>query len=98
MQDFILLSTICNWTDELSISEKETKRLTILPKDDKNQLNILYLSIENMLLKSFYEKDVIAFRHAWILFLKWGKTDLNFTENEIQVAFQKKIEKDLKLI
>ena len=38
------------------------------------------------------------FRHAWILFLKWGKTDLNFTENEIQVAFQKKIEKDLKLI
>ncbi|CAJ2234823.1 hypothetical protein BGL41_00475 [Fructilactobacillus sanfranciscensis] len=98
MQDFILLSTICNWTDKLSISEKETKRLTILPKDDKNQLNILYLSIENMLLKSFYEKDVIAFCHAWILFLKWGKTDLNFTENEIQVAFQKKIEKDLKLI
>lgn len=98
MRDFILLSSLCNWTDKLAISEKETKRLNILPKDDKNQLQILYLSIENMLLKSFYEKDVIAFRHAWILLIKWGTTDLDFTDTEIQIAYQEKIEKDLKLI
>lgn len=98
IRDFILLSSICNWNDNLSLSEKEEQRLSILTKDNKSQLDVLYLSIKNMLLKAYYQKDEIAFHHAWVLLMKWAKTDLNFTNLDLQTAFKQKIEKDANLI
>ncbi|WP_429970971.1 hypothetical protein ACQW5G_08190 [Fructilactobacillus sp. Tb1] len=98
MRDFILISSICNWNDKLRLSEDETKRLAILNKDDKSQLDTLFLSIQNMLLKAYYEKNDTSFRHAWVLLFKWAETDFGFTDAEIQTAFLEKIEKDLKLI
>lgn len=98
MRDFLLVSSICNWNDKLNLTEKENKRLSMLNKDSKNQLGVLYLSMKNMLLKAFYQKDEIAFRHAWVLLMKWAKTDLTFTDSELQTAFTKQFEKDLNLI
>lgn len=98
IRDFFLLSSICNWNDKLKLTEKEIKRLSQLNEDSRHQLMVLYLSMKNMLLKAFYQKDGIAFRHAWILLMKWAKTDLRFTDAELETAFNQKNEKDLHLI
>ncbi|WP_413627252.1 hypothetical protein R4B61_05405 [Fructilactobacillus vespulae] len=94
LKDFFLMASICNWTDIFELSEKEQKRLQILPVDDKAKLDTLYLSIKNMILKSFYEKDKTSFRHGWILFYKWIFSDLKFDETGFEKDFQEKVKKE----
>lgn len=95
LQDFLLLANLLNWSDTLEVSDEFFDKVSALKKDNQNQIMILYLSLKNMLLKGYYEKNKTYLKHAWKLFLKWGIVDLGFNTSEINDEFLNKIQEEL---
>lgn len=96
LRDFLLIANLQSWTDIINVDEQTLNKLSAMKKTD--DLNSLYLSMLNMLLKSYYEKSKIGYKHAWTLFLKFGIVDLGFQAEEITDKFDEMIQNDLNTV
>lgn len=72
--DFILVASRQNWSKELAFDEENLYKLASIKLGNKKAN--FNLSIKNMLMKSYYEKNSQYFVHAWKMFLKVLVSDL----------------------
>lgn len=59
-------------------------------KHPAKSLSQQYLAIVHFLNQSYFDRQQLAFQHAWHLILKLGLVDIGFTETQIEKAYLKK--------
>lgn len=75
------------WSHLIVMKPDDLKRLE--QKQPAKSLSQQYLAIIHFLDQSFFDRQQLAFRHAWHLILKLGLVDLGFTEDQIEKAYLK---------
>ncbi len=87
--DFLLLiGNLKNWNHIILNSQSDLKKIKLIKKEDN--LDKQYLVMKKMIFDSYFNRSEDAFNHAWRLFLKFGLVDFEFSEEEIEKAFNKK--------
>lgn len=74
-----------SWSQLIVMTDSALAKLGQKPR--AKSLNQQVLSIEELLLKSHFERQQPAFEHAWHLVLKWGLVDLGLQSEAIENAF-----------
>lgn len=85
---YMLIANLKNWNRVITDSQEKIGKLKLAKKEVI--LNKQYLAIKQMLFNSYFNKDMDAFKHSWMLFLKLGIVDFGFSEAEITKAFNEK--------
>ncbi|GAX02713.1 dUTPase [Secundilactobacillus pentosiphilus] len=76
------------WSHLIVMKPDDLKRLE--QKRPAKSLSQQYLATINFLDQSYFDRQQLAFQHAWHLILKLGLVDLGFAEAQIEKAYLKK--------
>lgn len=83
LKSFLSAALVCKWGYQLLIDEKVEQRL--LKQNPKSSTDQIYLTIVELLSKSYQQKSQTAFVHAWHIFIKFGLTNLKVNFKKISV-------------
>lgn len=85
LQDFFVLANLKNWNEMILVNSAEIKKFASM-KASKH-LSKFYLTIQKMLLNSYFFHRQNDFMYSWKLYLKLGLSDLKLTPTELSKAF-----------
>ncbi|GAX06909.1 dUTPase [Secundilactobacillus pentosiphilus] len=76
------------WSHLIVMKPDDLERLE--QKRPAKSLSQQYLAISHFLDQSYFDRQQLAFQHAWHLILKLGLVDLGFAEAQIEKSYLKK--------
>ncbi|MCI1632391.1 MAG: hypothetical protein LKJ22_01125 [Liquorilactobacillus nagelii] len=74
LKSFLSVALICKWGYQLLIDESVEQRL--LKQNAQSSTDQIYLTMVELLSKSYQQKSQTAFVHAWHIFIKFGIANL----------------------